>query len=128
MSQEVRTKKKRQSLLSTVAVLAPIAVLMCALICGGIAFKSQKPIDYCQVTNPMSEETSSYTWDISFIPFGVECLYEDRASGESTSHFKDWGTPFFVAGMISALISVIAIVFLVIRHNRRAYDGLSDEN
>ena len=119
MSQDLRMMKKRQAPLSTGAVLAPIAALICALICAGIAFKSQKPIDYCQITNPMSEETSSYTWDISFIPFGIECFYEDRASGETASHFKDWGTPFFVTGLIAALISGIAVVSLVIRHRGR---------
>ena len=111
--------KRRPSVLVISAWLSPLVTILSAIACGAIIFASQKPIDYCQITRQMPEETSTYSWDISLVPFGVECQYSDRATGATAAHFQDWGTPFFLIGAMSTAVSLTTIFILIVRHNRR---------
>ena len=114
---EVQTYPKALRAIAWIAA----AVLVVSVAAIGLQYASiSNTYFYCLGGSPYSEEKTSVTWAISWLPFGLDCIYYERgASTEAVHRFSELGTAWVVTALASLVILLGAVFALVNRTKPR---------
>jgi hypothetical protein len=106
---EVRFVRKPARLVGWTALI----VLVVSVAIVGLRYVSvSNTYSYCLSGSPFSEEKTSLTWSVSWLPFGLDCIYYERGTSSPAIHwFSDLGTPFVVAALVSVVVCIAAFAF-----------------